>query len=202
MRKLVGRILLKLIPNDLFDNKIIDVYEKKWAKLSRKFRYMGERADVKGIFILRGEKYISIGNGFKALYNLRMEAYDEYYEQRFSPEIIVGNNVIFNSDCHIGCIKKVVIGDNVLVASRVYISDHYHGEITRESLAASPAQRPLVSKGPVIIEDNVWIGEGVCVLSGVTIGRNAIIGANSVVNKDVPPNSVVAGVPAKLIKTL
>jgi acetyltransferase-like isoleucine patch superfamily enzyme len=65
-----------------------------------------------------------------------------------------------------------------------------------------PINRPLISKGPVIIEDNVWIGEGVCITPNVRIGKNAIVGANAVVTKDVPPNTVVAGVPARVIKLL
>jgi len=103
---------------------------------------------------------------------------------------------------HIGCTNKIVIGDNVLIASRVYITDHSHGEVTIDALNIPPNFRPIISKGPVIIEDNVWIGEGVCILSGVTIGKNAIIGANSVVTKNVSPNSVVGGVPARVIKQL
>lgn len=88
------------------------------------------------------------------------------------------------------------------MASRIYISDHSHGNVSIEDLEHVPAMRPLYSKGPVIIEDNVWIGEGVCILPGVTIGENCIIGANSVVNKSFPKNSVIAGIPARLIKTL
>ena len=63
-------------------------------------------------------------------------------------------------------------------------------------------KRKLISKGPVIISDNVWVGEGVVILPDVSIGKNAIIGANTVVTKDVPDNAVVAGNPAKLIKIL
>ena len=65
-----------------------------------------------------------------------------------------------------------------------------------------PLERPLISKGAVVIENNVWVGEGVVIMPGITIGENSIIGANSVVTKDVPKNTVVGGVPAKILKQL
>jgi acetyltransferase-like isoleucine patch superfamily enzyme len=60
--------------------------------------------------------------------------------------------------------------------------------------------RPLISKGEVVIGDNVWIGEGAMILPNVHIGEHAIIAANSVVTKDIPAYSIAAGVPAKIIK--
>ncbi len=66
----------------------------------------------------------------------------------------------------------------------------------------NPIHRPLVVKGPIVIEDNVWIGERVCILSGVNIGKGAIIAANSVVTHDVPEYCVAAGSPAKVIKQI
>ena len=65
-----------------------------------------------------------------------------------------------------------------------------------------PLKRPLVSKGGVVIGDNVWICDNVCILSGVTIGNGAVVAANAVVTHDVPPYTMVAGVPAKVIKSL
>ena len=62
-----------------------------------------------------------------------------------------------------------------------------------------PQRRPLYSKGPVIIGDNVWIGDKVTILPGVTIGNNAVIGANTVVTKDVPAYSIAVGNPCKII---
>ena len=64
-----------------------------------------------------------------------------------------------------------------------------------------PLKRPIVSKGPVRIGDNVWIGDKATILPNVSIGNGAIIAANAVVTKDVPPYSVAAGNPAKIIKT-
>lgn len=63
-------------------------------------------------------------------------------------------------------------------------------------------QRPLTSKGSVVIEDNVWIGQNAVILSGVTIGHGSIIGTNSVVSGDIPPDSVAAGSPARVIKSM
>lgn len=172
------------------------------TKQRKTFKHFGENSYVPYPNMIINPQYICIGNNFSCFYNVRIEAWDKYREQNFTPEITIGNNVTFNTDCHIGCINKVVIGNNVLVASRVYISDHSHGDISLEALENPPEMRNLVSKGPVIIEDNVWIGEGVCIMPGVTIGKNSIIGANAVVTKNFPANTVIAGVPAAVIKIL
>ncbi|MBA0884378.1 acyltransferase [Flavobacterium sp. BBQ-18] len=151
---------------------------------------------------LQGGKYIKLGNNVGFDQRLRLEAFDKFLGDNFSPEIIIGDQVLIQKDCHIGAINKIIIGNNVLIASKVYISDHSHGEITVEALLLPPAKRKLYSKGPVIIEDNVWLGEGVVVLPNVTIGENSIVGANSVVTKSIPKNCVVAGNPAKIIRQL
>ncbi|PIQ22088.1 MAG: acetyltransferase [Cytophagales bacterium CG18_big_fil_WC_8_21_14_2_50_42_9] len=196
----IGKLILKCIPIAIFKRKVFFIYEREWEILKTQFKNIGVLSKVEGPFIIKNPQYISIGNSFFSLYNLRIEAWDEYQGEKFYPEIIIGDNVVINTDCHIGCINKIVIGNNVLMASRIYISDHSHGNITKEALKLYPVKRPLVSKGPVIIEDNVWLGEGVCIMPGITIGVNAIIGANAVVTKDVPSNAVVAGNPAKVLK--
>ena len=63
-----------------------------------------------------------------------------------------------------------------------------------------PYEREIVSKGKIVIGNNVWLGNNVCVMPGVTIGDGVVVGANSVVTKDVPPYCVAVGVPAKIIK--
>lgn len=168
--------------------------------ISMQFASVGERFYIgKNSSILGGE-YIHIGSNFSAGPRLRIEAYDRYRDGRFEPSIKIGNNVSINFDCHIGATNSIYIGNDVMIASKVYISDHSHGEINMKSLMIPPRLRPLVSKGPIIIEDNVWIGEGVAILPNVRIGKNSIIGANAVVTKDIPPFSIAAGVPAKIVK--
>jgi len=117
-------------------------------------------------------------------------------------EIQVGINFLVYQRLHIGCYKKIIIGDNVLVGSDVLITDHSHGQYSGEIQSAPnipPNQREIVSD-VVEIGSNVWIGDKVTILKGVKIGEGSIIGANSLVNKDIPANVIAVGSPAKPIK--
>jgi acetyltransferase-like isoleucine patch superfamily enzyme len=97
---------------------------------------------------------------------------------------------------HITCIHKVEIGENVLTADRVHISDHSHGfsQITIPIMA-----QPVTSKGVVRIGDGTWIGENASILS-CSIGRNCVIGSNAVVTRDIPEYCVAVGAPARVVK--
>lgn len=179
-------------------------YYKNKGSMShlQNFKSIGEDCYFHPNSVILNSQYISVGHNFRASWNLRIEAIDQYKGQKFSPQLKIGNNVSFNTDVHIGCIQHVQIGDNCLLASRIFISDHEHGDTSFDSLLLAPAKRPLKSKGPVIIGDNCWIGEGVAILSGVTIGRNSIIATNSVVTKDIPEFCIAAGIPARVIKNI
>lgn len=123
------------------------------------------------------------------------------------PVLVIGNNVQLNDSVHIGAADFVEIGDDTLIASRVFISDHGHGgysaadivDCRQSSPDIPPATRPIIAR-PVRIGCRVWIGEQVCILPGVTIGDGAIVGAGSVVTHDVPPATIVAGNPARAIR--
>ncbi len=166
------------------------------------FKSFGENVFIHFPLYLKGGRHISVGKGFECDQRLRLDGIDFFLGDKFYPEIVIGDFVSIQKDCHIGAINKIVIGNNVLIASKVFISDHFHGLIEVETLKTPPAKRKLFSKGPIFIEDNVWIGEGVVILGNVRIGKNCIVGANSVVNKSFPENCVIAGNPAKLIKVL
>lgn len=118
-----------------------------------------------------------------------------------TPKIHIGSNTNIGDYNHISASNEVVIGNGVLTGRFVYISDNNHGSTDVVSLHKRPLERDLNVKGPVHIEDNVWIGDKVSILSGVTIGEGSVIACNAVVTKDVPPYSVVGGVPARIIKT-
>jgi len=169
----------------------------------KQFKICGDNPLIQYSFTsTHGLKHISVGNDFYTASGLILEAYDSHLESTYNPEIVIGDNVRIGNDCHIGCVNKIIIGNNVLIASKVFITDHFHGETTAEYMNIPPNARKVISKGPVIIEENVWIGEGVAIMPNVRIGKNSIIGANAVVTKNLPNNCVFAGNPAKIIKKL
>jgi acetyltransferase-like isoleucine patch superfamily enzyme len=148
---------------------------------------------------IRGKKYIKISKGFTTGVGCRIEAYPQNQEKT----LFIGENFQMNDYVHITATEKVIIGKNVLLASKIYISDTSHGSYAGDENDSSPdsipMERKMVSK-QVIIEDNVWLGEFVSVLPGVTIGKGCIVGANSVVAKSLPPYVIAVGSPAKAIK--
>lgn len=146
--------------------------------------------------------HASIGQGLRIGRRCRIETISSHNGIVYTPHLKIGNRVSMNDDVHIGCIERVEIGDNVLMASKIYISDHNHGNYngpTQDSPLVPPGERHL-SHAPIVIEENVWLGEMVSVLAGVTIGRGSIIGANSVVSRDIPPYTIAVGAPAKAVK--
>ncbi|MDE5842315.1 MAG: acyltransferase [Muribaculaceae bacterium] len=120
----------------------------------------------------------------------------------YDPEIIIGDGCVLQRDVHLSAINLIKIGNYVNAGRRLTIVDNSHGNSTYEDRLKIQKERPLVSKGPVIIEDRVWLGQNVCVMPGVTIGEGAIVAAGAIVTKDVPPYCVVGGNPARIIKNL
>jgi len=148
---------------------------------------------------IRGKKFMKIGKGFTTGYGCRLEAYPENQ----SKTLFIGENFQMNDYVHITAMERVSIGDNVLLASKIYISDCSHGSYAGNEYDSSPLQIPKERKlfaKPIVIEDNVWLGEFVTVLPGVTIGSGTIVGANSVVTKSLPPYTICVGSPAKPVK--
>lgn len=150
----------------------------------------------------KGLKHISIGNDTIIEGNCILGCWERYGDQCFTPTLIIGNHCDIGEYNHISACNKITIGDGLLTGRYVYIGDNAHGGLSQEEAQIPPAKRKLISKGEIVIGNNVWIGDKVTILAGVTIGDNVIIGANSVVTHDVPSNSMAIGSPAKVIKEL
>lgn len=164
------------------------------------FKQVGNNIEFKKVETLHGQEYITIGDRSSFESGLVLTAWDSYGEQRFQPEIRIGNNCHFGEWNHITSVNRIEIGDFCLTGKWVTITDNSHGLTDGESLQLPPIERDLYSKGPVVIGRNVWIGDKATILPGVTIGDGAVVAANAVVATDVPAYCVVAGVPARIIK--
>ena len=149
---------------------------------------------------IRGKRFIDFGYNLTTGKGCRLEAFST--NTNINKKIIFHKNVQINDYVHISAMERVTIGDNVLMASHIYISDNSHG-FYKGSKQTSPSIPPIKRHyyiAPVSIGKNVWIGEGVVIMPGVEIGEGSIIGANSTVTKSIPNYSIAVGQPAKIIK--
>ncbi len=112
----------------------------------------------------------------------------------FGKFIQLGNNVFINHACSFLDMGGITVEDHVLIGPKVNLITENH--------PLDPADRRALICKPILIKRNAWIGAGATILPGVTIGENAVVAAGAVVSKDVPANTVVGGIPAKIIKTI
>ncbi len=162
-----------------------------------------ENISIKPNAVISGLSYISIGKNFIAGDFLKLEAVTKFRDQQFTPRIVIKDNVSMNDFIHIGATNYIEIGNNVLMASKIFISDHNHGAYRGQDQTSPdipPAERELTADQKVVIGDNVWIGEFVSILPGSIIGEGSIIGSNSVVNGEIPRWSIAVGSPARVVK--
>ena len=112
----------------------------------------------------------------------------------FGQGVVIGERVFINAGCFFQAQGGVTIGNDVLIGHKVVLATIDHG--------LDPNQRHVHELGSIKIEDKVWIGANATICRGVTIGFGAVVAAGAVVTKDVPPMTVVGGVPAKVLKEI
>ena len=112
----------------------------------------------------------------------------------YGQNIKVGKNVFINTGCRFQDQGGIVLGNGALIGHNVVLAPLNHDE--------DPAKRHILHPAPIVLGKNVWIGANATVVPGITIGDGAIVAAGAVVTKDVPPNVVVGGVPARILKRI
>ena len=112
----------------------------------------------------------------------------------FGKNIHVGERVFINACCHFQDHGGVTLGDGCQIGHNVVFATLNHG--------LEPADRGTTYPAPIVLGRNVWVGSNATILQGVTIGDNAVVAAGAVVSRDVPANTIVGGVPARIIKRI
>jgi acetyltransferase-like isoleucine patch superfamily enzyme len=144
-----------------------------------------------------GAPYISVGNRTLVLSHSSITCLDRVHNQTFSPHLRIGNDVYIGRYCFISCTGEIAIEDGCVLSEHVYIADHAHG--------LDPEGEPImyqavVTKGPVHLGKRCFVGYRAVIMNGVSLGDHCVVGANAVVTRSFPALSMIAGVPARLIK--
>ena len=189
--------ILKTIYNSIKYKRKIFVYKQNMCKFEKKAKILNKGSLIigrpfdgcnigKGTFLIRKNVILDVNEQFACGANCQV-----CVEENARLEI---DNAFLNRDSKIYCTNHIKIGKDVAVSEGVIIRDSdIHTIINGDKSVQNNTE-------PIIINNHVWIGMNATILKGVTIGEGSIVGACSVVTKDVPPNVIVAGNPAKIIR--
>ncbi len=159
---------------------------------------VGDRFRMEQLPYIVGRGFVSIGN------DVQFSGKPSFaFTRRHSstPSLSIGDRTFLGHNCAITIAKRVTIGKDCLIAGGVRIADHDGHPLEADKRRAG--QPPSAdSIAPVTVGDDVWIGHGAIILKGVRLGDRSVVGAHAVVTRDVPPDTVVAGNPARVVKNL
>jgi acetyltransferase-like isoleucine patch superfamily enzyme len=185
---LLGKLLRR---SEYIINKI------KADTLLAKFKSAGSECRLEWPLKVHGAEYITLGDHVTISWNGWLYGVNQYLDQKFTPEIIIGDATYIGNNCHIVACNRIRIGRDVMIADRCYLSDNLHDY---QDISRPIRDNVIRVPGEINIGDSSWLGDNVCVFGDVTIGKHCVIGANSVVTKDIPDYCVAVGTPARIVK--
>lgn len=162
------------------------------------FAHFGRRSWIRRPIMLSGRRWISVGDRCSIRDGARIEVFHRAGEA--APSLRIGDGVTIEQGAHIVCSSSIVIEDDVAIAPRASIVDTTHPLPTERASNVGAAHTP--GAHAVVIGAGTMLGVGAVVLPDVRIGKGCVVGANAVVTSDVPDYSVVAGSPARVIRSL
>jgi len=163
----------------------------------QRFASFGKDSVICPPAVILNHHRISIGDNVLIHDRAWLSVVEHYRGQDFEPSLTIGDRTNLGRDNYISCVGRVEIGNDVLGGIRVLIADTYHDYRDPDTPIA---YQPMAEPQPVRIGDGVLLNVNVAILPGVTVGERSYIGAGAVVTRDVPPNSVVVGNPARVIR--
>ncbi|MGN6189377.1 MAG: DapH/DapD/GlmU-related protein [Conexibacter sp.] len=169
-----------------------------YARWSRRFGAYGWGTTLGRCQMAGGLDRVRLGANVQIGPLWRMEAIGAFHGGRHDGRIEIGDWTAAEIGLHIAAAREVAIGRDVLIASWVFVTDHDHGIAG----PLPPRHAPLEAPRPVRIGDGCWLGERAIVLPGVELGPRCVVAAAAVVTRSFPAGSVVAGVPARLLRTI
>jgi acetyltransferase-like isoleucine patch superfamily enzyme len=177
-------------------NKIIKSVKRRGYYLynRNRFRYLAPTVVIQQLLRIEGKKNISIAENVIIQKLTWLAAVPLTNAEKC--HLSIGKGTVIGNFNHIFATGEITIGEKVLTADKVFITDNQH--------EFEDVNTPILEQGikqfpPMSIGNGTWIGENVCIL-GVSVGKNCVIGANSVVNKPIPDYCIAVGIPAKVIK--
>ncbi len=184
-------LLILLAPLATIANSM-SAYSRLWAhaRLKQALPHLHPSVVVLSTPEIHGNANIELGKNAYLYRELYLETQDQGY-------IRVGDGVVISRGVHLVAFAGIEIGDGVMIGEYTSIRDANHRVVAGVSPRDTGHQAEKIHIGR-----NAWIGRGVTILAGVSIGEGAVVGANAVVTHDVAENTIVAGVPAQLIRTL
>ncbi len=159
---------------------------------------MGKGSYIRRPYTLLFPEFLSVGKDTSIHSNSYITPLKEYAGITYKPEIKIGDGVYIGRYSYFVAIDSITIGDGCVFSEYVYITDNAHGLHPDHGPIM---KQPLESKGPVHIGRNCFLGYRVTIMPGVTLGEHCVVGAGSIVTKSFLAYSMVAGIPARLIKT-
>ena len=161
------------------------------------FESIGKKTIIFKPLKLLNSQNITIGDNVNIEENVTLYSVDKYNNTAYGGKIFVGDNTYINSSCNITAANEIHIEENVVIAFNVSFFDFNHNF---DNIHIPVKYSNLKLLGKIRISRNCWIGMNVAIIGNVTLGEYCIVGANSVVTKSFPSYSIIAGVPAKIIK--
>lgn len=162
-----------------------------------RFAAWGKKSRIENSSKLMAPHLVEVGDHVHICEHAWLNACDDRGDG--APTLSIADGTYIGRFAHINAWRDVRIGRDVLIADRVFISDCQHNF---DDIGVPISRQGDSFRGAVHLMDGCWIGAGACILPSVTVGRNAVVAANSVVNHDVADFTVVAGSPARFIRTI